>query len=206
MDSSPRRRRAPDVRGDATNSTDGTLSRAEVSNFEARLQAALHYAKYFGWALIPLGPDKKQNFKLLPKDPSTGTVHWGPLAKNKAGVREIRRWFREDPNTMIGVIAGKASGGLVIVDFDTEPPPGLHVPLTPRVMTARGFHLYLRTNRPLKGYITEWGEVIGEDKYAVLPPSPSTALKDTLTMGLGEPYWIRTSDPLLKREMLCRLS
>jgi hypothetical protein len=31
-------------------------------------------------------------------------------------------------------------------------------------------------------------------------------LTDGLSMDFGEPCWTRTSDPLLKRQMLCRLS
>lgn len=164
--------RKPEIAGgDVLTNRESVCAASHVRSSDERLQAALYYARDLHWALIPLGPDKRPNFALLPTDPKTGKRTWKPYAKKRAGIGEIQRWFREGPDTNIGVITGKVSGGLIIADFDAEPPEGLHMPVTPRVVTARGFHAYFHYKRRLAGFKTAWGEVLGDGQYAVLPPS-----------------------------------
>lgn len=111
------------------------------------------------------------------------TVPLAPRSK-----RPLRKaWQRADPDAWreapadanVGVLAGAASGGLVVLDFDD--PEILHsvLGMSPRsiaahtivVKTARGYHVYARcegiaTRVPRDGF-----SILGEGSLAVAPPS-----------------------------------
>ena len=111
------------------------------------------------------------------------TVPLAPRSK-----RPLRKaWQRADPDAWrdppadanVGVLAGAASGGLVVLDFDD--PEILHsvLGMSPRsiaahtivVKTARGYHVYARhegvtTRIPRDGF-----SILGEGSLAVAPPS-----------------------------------
>ena len=140
------------------------------------LEAAAEYAR-MGWALLPLAPrDKRPHADLLPRNPATGAPEWKPLAVRRANLCEIGRWFQLEPQINIGVICGAASGGLVVADFDCLPPGEWHMPLTPRVVTPRGEHVYFQTDDGASCGILlhrgrRVGEIRGDGGYVVLPPS-----------------------------------
>ena len=138
------------------------------------LDAALEYARH-GWALIPIGPDKRPHFDLLPKDKS-GRPTWKPLRVRRATDAQMRKWFEIEPNCNIALICGQVSGGMVVVDFDDQPPAGLPLPLSPRSLTARGEHFFLRSQVPVRTELIgdggrRIGEIRGGDGYVVVPPS-----------------------------------
>jgi hypothetical protein len=96
-------------------------------------------------------------------------IKWGELrGRQLPPLAVLQRWF-EDDNRNIGILCGKASGGLVVLDFDSVPPyyvwrrgyPVAAASYT--VRSGRGFHVYVR---PL--------------------PSGSEMPRYTLSMGLGE--------------------
>jgi len=137
-------------------------------------ESARAYARA-GWALIPIGPDKQPNFGLLPRD-SDGKAVWNALAEQPATEAEVERWFELCPDTNLGVITGWPSGGVVVADFDCRPPRDWYIPVTPRVTTQRGEHVYFFSARPVRsGSLVYNGKRIGELKadggIAVLPPS-----------------------------------
>lgn len=88
-------------------------------------------------------------------------------------------WARAPPDANVGIICGEASGGLVVLDFDT--PNGLEEAMGMRpaslaahtlvTRTSRGWHVYARDGRertrsPWKGL-----DVRGQGSMVVAPPS-----------------------------------
>jgi hypothetical protein len=107
---------------------------------ESNLPHALEYLKA-GLSVIPCGPDKKP---LIPS--------WLPYQQKRASEDEVRAWWTNSPNAMIGIVTGEISG-IAVIDIDT--PEGLagikeYLPdglLTPCAETPRGgMHLYFKTN------------------------------------------------------------
>lgn len=141
-----------------------------------RLTTALGYRLERGWALLPIKPGTKE-----PHAAALIAVHsspaWKPLAERPASEPEIRAWHEHDPDTSIGIICGRPSGGLVVADFDREA-NGVSYPPTPVVTTSRGHHAYLSTTGAFATKATPWGELRGDGSYVVAPASvhPSGAL------------------------------
>lgn len=141
-----------------------------------------------GWALVPFSPiSKNPLFDLLPLSEDGQGVSWKPLAKNKATVEVVQRWLEAWPNMNLGIICGQASG---IVIIDTDKP--LRWPmkyLTPTVKTRRGYHHYLKTDRPYKSVVIKsktgeaYGELRAEGNVTIIPPSTHVET--------GQPYeWV----------------
>ncbi len=141
------------------------------SNSAQRLETALGLVTR-GFALLPLH-GKEPAFKLLPK--VKGSASWKPLAKRKATAEDVRAWFMHDPTINIGIITGKASGGLIVADFDRNPSKEWllrhALPPTPRVNTPRGMHCYYYAEKPLRGCDFKYGEIKAEGGYVVAPLS-----------------------------------
>lgn len=130
------------------------------------LNAALEYIQQ-GWSVIPLGKDKRPHFQLLKE--INGHSKWEGYRMRPASEFEIKEWFRRYPDTNIGILTGQASDGLVVIDFDKNPPA---IPFqTPMVRTSRGLHLYLKTSKPVDSFDFPLGEVQAEGKYVAAPPS-----------------------------------
>jgi hypothetical protein len=125
-----------------------------------------------GYALLPLAPRSKEpHMELLRK--IYGSTKWSPLAENPATAGDVESWREFDPECNIGLITGKASGGLVIWDVDNprKAPDNLFTEVQPRVRTARGFHLYAFSKLQLKTTRLPFGELKAEGSYVVIPPS-----------------------------------
>ncbi len=151
------------------------------------LKKATEYIRR-GWALIPFSPTNKNPlFDLLPPSEDGQGVSWKPLAKNKATVEVVQRWLEAWPNMNLGIICGQARG---IVIIDTDKP--LRWPmeyLTPTVKTRRGYHYYLKTDRPYKSVVIKsktgeaYGELRAEGNVTIIPPSTHVET--------GQPYeWV----------------
>lgn len=108
-----------------------------MPKYQSRLLAALHYAE-LGFSVIPMKAEiiSADEIKKIP------LVKWKPYQTTRATPGEIREWWTQFPNALIGVICGKVSG---IIAFDTDTleadqefqsliPEGLEVPTcsTPR--------------------------------------------------------------------------
>lgn len=114
-----------------------------------------------GFVTIPLRPREKR-----------------PLRKGwKEG--DPNQWTGASENANIGILTGAPSGGLVVLDFDTEDGPFNVLGLRPRelasrtmvVKTARGWHVYARsldtpTTSPRPGL-----DIRGDGALVVAPPS-----------------------------------
>jgi hypothetical protein len=134
------------------------------------LAKAEHYQGRHGWGLLPLS-GKEPNYRLVKRTRTTSETR--SFWKRPADLDEIHEWFRFDPRTNIGVCCGEVSGGLVVLDQDSQPPAGVHVPVTALVKTGRadGFQSYFRSDAPAQTRELGWGELRGEGSYVVAPPS-----------------------------------
>lgn len=138
----------------------------------APLEAALEY-RARGWSPLPIQDDKQPHFAAL--EAATGSNKWGRLKSYVASDHEIREWFTHYPDAGVGIVTGPVSGGLVVVDFDEDVPPGIRLPVTPIVKATRGLHIYLASDGNLKSAKFANGELIADGGYAVAPPPSSTA-------------------------------
>ena len=129
-----------------------------------------------GWALIPFSPTNKNPlFDLLPPSEDGQGVSWRPLAKDKATAETVQGWIEVQPNLNLGVICGQASG-IIIIDTD-KPLKWPMEYLTPVVKTRRGYHYYLKTDRPYRSVVIKsktgeaYGELRAEGNATIIPPS-----------------------------------
>ena len=75
------------------------------------------------------------------------------LSRRPADEAEIRQWHALNPDCNFSAACGSPSGGLVVLDLDSADPEGCEMPPTPRVMTRRGSHIHLKTDRPSEAAI-----------------------------------------------------
>lgn len=140
------------------------------------LEAALKYAKEYGWAVFPCSPDTKKPL----------TPHGCKDAKKTPG--PIKAWWTRHPDASIGVATGTMSN-LIMIDEDLdeiEGKDGPHnmmlwerdngdLPETVVVITGRGGrHRYFKYDKDdikNRAGIIKDVDVRGEGGYAILPPS-----------------------------------
>ena len=142
-----------------------------MPKYQSRLLAALHYAE-LGFSVIPMKAEiiSADEIKKIP------LVKWKPYQTTRATPGEIREWWTQFPNALIGVICGKVSG---IIAFDTDTleadqefqsliPEGLEVPTcsTPR----GGKHYIFKYEFGIKNLSRNF-EVKSEGSVIILPPS-----------------------------------
>jgi hypothetical protein len=144
-----------------------------------------HAERYraLGLSVIPVRPDGS-------KAPALDS--WREYQRRLPTGEELLRWFGGDSPCGIAVVCGRVSGGLEVLDFETDAAyrewavlveaevPGL-LDTLPRARTPRGGrHVYLRTPNPggnRKLARAEDGttviEVRGQGGYVLAPGSPS---------------------------------
>ena len=110
----------------------------------------------------------------------TPLVEWSRYQTRRITEEDIKNWFSGDIGVNVAVVCGKISGNLVVVDFDD--PRAFKRLLsgidqeTLVVKTARGAHVYFRTDYPINSFkvdIPNLGriDVKGEGGYVLAPPS-----------------------------------
>lgn len=158
------------------------------------LDAALGYALR-GWAVLPCSPRNKQPLVAADRDdagkPIKGT---GGVKKASTDPEQIRAWWAQTPEAMIGVAMG--GNGLFALDFDPriedatgeewtldrlkrelEEQIGGALPTSLAVRTpSGGVHVYLNqpaTGDPItnRGNLPRHIDVRGEGGYVIVPPS-----------------------------------
>jgi len=142
--------------------------RATLLEHRSAFAKAGHYRSAQGWSLLPLR-GKQPNHRLILH--TRGTSETNSFWQRPADLAELHAWFKVDPQTNIGVACGDVSGGLVVLDQDDNPPADVRIPATALVQTARGFQSYFRADGPAPNRDFAWGELRGEGRYCVLPPS-----------------------------------
>ena len=155
-------------------------------NKDAMIRSALDYKKQYGFSVIPITPSTKKPW-----------IYWEKHQTEYATDEEIKQWFEDRPNSMVGVVTGKLSD-LDVIDVDgTEIPQKLGDILgedsgrIPHTKTPRGGqHLFFKHQEGVRNRTNIWKaekdetmvDVRGEGGYAVLPPSCN---------GIGKEYkWI----------------
>lgn len=111
------------------------------------------------------------------KSPASG-CRWGKYIKSLPSQRQLGKWFGDDRGFGIGVILGDVSQSLCVRDFDEQSSydswrasnPSLAMEL-PTVITARGAHVYYRSESCKPKCSLGDGEIRGNGNYVVAPPS-----------------------------------
>jgi hypothetical protein len=136
----------------------------------AELYRYLELYQKLGLSMIPIAYKSKK-----PALPS-----WQEYQRRLPEVGELMEWFTEGEMRNIGIICGRVSGNLVVLDFDSKESyehfihieSGL-IDLTPIVETGRGFQIYLHSSDPVPTFKVPQLQidVKGEGGYVVAPPS-----------------------------------
>ena len=135
-------------------------------------EAALRYLEA-GLSVIPLRPRGKEPL-----------LKWSYYQRRRPSEEEVEEWFTKHKGANIGIVAGEASGGLCIIDIDTdgEDPQRIleevqkRVPQlleAPVVKTRRGLHLYVLSPGERGAVISLNGAKLELRRrgYVVAPPS-----------------------------------
>src|SRR5262245_32200618 len=122
----------------------------------------------------------KLGFSLIPlaykgKKPSTS---WKEFQERHASAEERSVWFGDFTLTNVGIVTGRISG-IVVLDVDGEEGEASlstlgALPITPRVVTGRGRHLYFKHPGTFVGNPVNrlpGLDVRGDGGYVVAPPS-----------------------------------
>lgn len=102
-------------------------------------------------------------------------VQWHSWQKRRPSLSVVRKAFDHKFYRNLGVLCGKVSGGLVVLDFDRplhyyQWRDGRNVN-TYTVRTGRGFHVYYRLEDPPDGTCSMKGGEVKASGYVVAPPS-----------------------------------
>lgn len=132
------------------------------------LRQILSYYEY-GWSLIPIRAGTK-----LPAIRS-----WKQYQTKRPDKSQLRTWFGNNKYTSLAVVCGAVSGGLAVLDLDSEQRCQWwhreHSDLAeslPTAKTTKGLHVYFRSE-PFRKQNGDEVDLLCEGAYAVLPPSPN---------------------------------
>lgn len=119
----------------------------------------------------------------IPYQTKVATIAWGEFQKRLPTDTEIRKWFSND-NSNIALVCGAISGGLVVLDCDTEEvfySVGMTIKermgvadildFTLVSQTGRGFQYLLKVKEPVKNQKFPKLDIKAEGGYIVAPPS-----------------------------------
>ena len=136
------------------------------------LKRSLELYQHWGLSIIPIIYKGKKPL-----------VDWKEYQKRRPYAGELGDWFGNSKPKNIGIVCGKASGNLVVLDFDSEALWGESLrnwdegkfgsiyQATPVVKTGRGYQVYLRTKRTVNKQRLNGIDIQGQGSYVVAPPS-----------------------------------
>jgi hypothetical protein len=131
-------------------------------------------------------------FSVIPLRGKIPAVTWREYQWRRASPAELRRWARRELFANVGIVCGKVSGNLVVLDFDA---PGAYdafrarfpkLAQTNMVATGGGgWHIYLRVDALPPSLRGQGVELCAAGRQVVAPPSvhPTT----------GRPYRVAQS-------------
>jgi len=183
------------------------------------------YSKHPDHAMLKVTTGEPINY-----EPSDARAIWRVYCQHMPTEVELVRWFR-DSDCGIGIVGGAISGGLVRLDFESpaclptwyellnaDPVLGCAAATLPVVQTAKGHHVYFRTDDPpghevlcAHGSGDEMivlSETQGEGCYCLAPPTPITAWTDAvgqtsyLWCGIAGPESIPTLDGEIAQKLI----
>lgn len=128
-----------------------------------------------GFSIIPLGKNETNDLK----KPSVS--NWKNFQTKKADKKLINQWLKEELFKAIGIIGGKISGNLAVIDFDSADIPekiGIKLDkIAARghlvVKTGRGYHVYCKDKQAVRTRKVAPAsmDLKAEGGYVVAPPS-----------------------------------
>lgn len=132
------------------------------------VETAVKYSEELGFSVIPLKQNKK-----------TYLVSWKKYETERANEKEIRAWWKQYPNALIGIVTGRVSD-LTVIDMDTAQgknsimsvlPEHYAAPLS--VTPRGGMHLFGRycPKLPTVAGVLPGVDIRSEGGYVVVPPS-----------------------------------
>lgn len=139
-----------------------------VMPYAEACMAAFYAVHQYGLSVIPIGENKKP------------TILWKDLQDRRPTFDEILSWPAKGFN--VGVITGRISGGLVIVDCESGENAKWfwenrgQSPVV--VKTKRGYHFYFQTDCEVRNAVhcfDDRYDIRGEGGFALLPPSRHAA-------------------------------
>lgn len=145
-------------------------SKRPPSEHLAELRRMVEYYRKQGLCVIPIKYGSKK-----PAIPS-----WEQYQHRQPTDEEIKTWFynaEEQAPFNIGIICGKVSGNLFVLDFDDfknfKKVYGTRAKGTINVETSRGRHIYFQSDYPVGGFkVKELSiDIKGEGGYVLAPPS-----------------------------------
>lgn len=147
-----------------------TVKQVDSNIRELQRQFLPLYQKW-GLSIIPL--------RFKEKTPALPSWKKYQGVKPKAG--ELLEWFGSDIPRNVGIVCGKVSGNLVVLDCDTEErwaavirycdERNIDIYQTPVAKTARGFHVWIRLRNLPPSRRIAGVDIQSEAKYVVVPPS-----------------------------------
>jgi len=134
-------------------------------------KTALDYAlEYYsrGWSIIPIIAGSKK----------PAIRSWKPYQTKRADEKQLRKWFGNGKYTSLAVVCGEVSGGLAVLDLDSEQRcqwwrdthPKLATSL-PTAKTEKGLHIFFHSEQFRKQKGDEL-DLLCEGAYVILSPSP----------------------------------
>ena len=165
--------------------------RLEVGMENKLLNAALRYAEVKGWRIHPCRPDKRPYL-----------YEW--QKKASCDPEQIREWWQEYPDALIGCATGPDSG-IWVLDADLPDGPAeaekMRLPETLMQQTGSGGFQYIwqwngHNIRNSSRRIAKDCDVRGDGGYCILPPSPHPSG--------GQYKWANKADIVHAPEWLAR--
>ncbi len=134
-------------------------------NGKTLLERALDYHRR-RWCIIPIGKNKK------------AAVRWKQYQTTRPDEKQLREWFSNGEYTSLAVVCGAVSGGLAVLDLDSEArcqwwrkEHSVFAEFLPTAETKKGLHVYFRSE-PFRKQNGDEVDLLGEGACAILPPSP----------------------------------
>jgi hypothetical protein len=133
-------------------------------------------------ALIECYRNEGLSFIPIPYKSKVPAIEWKQFQQTRPDDDHIKTWFTGH-DTNLAVICGSVSGGLVVLDFDSEngfwefdgvcsAKTGIELFDFTRVSkTARGFHVWLRVQEPVKNQKYPKLDIKSDGGYVIAPPS-----------------------------------
>ena len=133
-------------------------------------------------ALVELYRSEGLSFIPIPYKSKVPAIEWKQFQKTRPDDGQVRNWF-DGRDTNLAVICGSVSGGLVVLDFDSEErfwefhgvtsgKIGADIFDFTRISkTARGYHVWMKVTEHVKNQKYPALDIKSDGGYVIAPPS-----------------------------------
>lgn len=117
---------------------------------------------------------------IVPLKGKQPTIQWVPLQQKRPSMSNVLQWHHRGQLTGVGVICGRVSGNLVVLDFDSHEAVDEFSALFPTLLdtftvlsgSGRGAHFYYYVKDLPETTVVKNFELRANGCYVVAPPSP----------------------------------